>query len=424
MAVKSVLEFLKRILLSLRRNWGLKLVSLLFAVILWNYVIGEVDPVHTVTFTKIPVTFSETGKTLLENANFTVKGALPDKTVDVTLEMKRSEAALINKDQISAVVDLGGITSAGEKKLKIRITVPRGTVTSPQPEITVEIEKKEKLPVPVVAEAEGELPQGLWRGDFKLNVSQVEVSGASSLVKKVASARIVVQQAELTASGSSARPIELVDEDGNVLQDVGGLTITPSSCIVNYDVYPTKTVRIDGENSINGKTAKGYEIKDVSVDPQEIIIAGPQDLLATIESLATEPVDVGGRDSDVSISRRVVLPTGIHAVGVDTVQVHVFISEKMTAVTLEDLPVHVENLADNLVLETRDMLATVTVTCPELLADRIKKSSIRLTVDAEGLADRAYTLPITPEYDAELGVDSILIEPASIMVKFALKAVE
>ncbi len=420
MAGKNVLDYIKNFLLSFRRNWGLKLVSLLFAVILWNYVITEVNPMRPASFNDIKIVFDASSITQLNNSGFTVKGALPERAVSVTVDIPRNQFKNLSRDSIQATASLAGITSEGKKELKVNVYSPYGTLKSQSVStISIEIEQSDSKIVPVTFEPEGELPQGYWQGNYSVTPEVIKVSGAKSLVSKVKSVRVVVDLSTLTERLSASRDIELLDEDGNVIDpDKAGLTLDYRNCIVNLEILPTKKVKVDVSKSLNGSVAKGYSIKGTpEVSTPEIVIAGPRSVLDTIDSVAPEPIDVSGASGDISVSKPLIMPKGVKAVGENTVTVLIRVEENMTTVSLSDLPVHVVNLGSGLKVDSKQLSATVTVTCPELMASKIKESMIRLTVNASGLDARSYTLVIHAEYDAEeTGITAVAINPESILV--------
>ncbi len=421
MAGKSVLDLIKRIGLSLRRNWGLKLVSLLFAIVLWNYVITEVNPMRPASFGDIKIVFDASSITQLNNSGFTVKGALPERFVNVTVDIPRNQFKNLSRDSIRAIVSLAGITSEGRKSLKVSISTPFGTLKSQSVStLAVDIERTDSKPVPVKWEKEGELPDGYWREDSPTLAPEfVNVTGARSLVALVKSARVVVDLTGLTEKLSASRKIELLDETDRVIDlDRAGLSLDYTNCIIDLEVLPTKKVKVDVSKSLNGSVAKGYSIAgQPEVSTTEVVIAGPRSVLDTIESVSPEPIDVTGANSDISVSKPLILPEGVRAVGESTVTVLINIEENMTEVTLQDLPVHVLNLAPGLKVDSKQLRATVTVTCPELLAPKIKASMVRLTVDATGLDARTHTLAIHAEYNAEdTGIAAVVISPESILV--------
>ena len=113
-------------------------LSLIIAVGLWAYVIGETNPTDTRTFRDIPITF--VNGEVLANSNLAVLEASAD-TMNVTLSGTRSNINKISEKDITAVVDLAD-AAKGTNELKINVRVPDN----------VEIEDKSINKVTVVVE--------------------------------------------------------------------------------------------------------------------------------------------------------------------------------------------------------------------------------------------------------------------------------
>ena len=50
---------------------------------------------------------------------------------------------------------------------------------------------------------------------------------------------------------------------------------------------------------ITGTPEKGFKITEIKVDPKSVILEGPQSVIAKIESIKTEPIDINGISSDL-----------------------------------------------------------------------------------------------------------------------------
>lgn len=421
MAKKSALEIIKKIGLSFRRNWGLKLISLGFAVILWNYVIAEINPIGAIPFNGIKVTFDDNGLTRLKNSGFTVSGALPDIKVNVAINLPRNET--LGPDDIKAVVDLSRVNTVGPFEAKVNVIPARGSVASiSQGTITVNIERLDQRAIPVHCVFEGALPPDYWRGDPVISPSSVlQISGATSLVSRVASARIVIPLSGLKEKLSSAKDFILLDSDGVEISRAG-LEFSSPNCIVDLQVFPTKKVRIDIENSLKGSVAKGYEITEMDVVPADVIIAGPQEVLDTIHTLVlAKPINISGAKEPISESNLMLkLHPDIRIVGENSINVFLNIKMKMTTVIINDVHITID-LAPGLKVK-QAFTADVTITCPELFVSKIKRSQVHLAADATALGVGNHTLTVKGTYgDPDALAEIIDISPNEIPVKIESK---
>ncbi len=406
MASKSV-EILKKILLSFRRNWGLKLISLLFAVILWNYVIVEIDPIRPQSF-QVPVT--SVGMTPLKNNN--LFSADLSRKVDVIVELRRSEASSFNSNNITVTADFSNITGEGTQKITLKATPTKGTVKSITPAtIDVQIEKREKRFVPVKCNFVNQLPADYWQNELKCP-DKLEISGASSEVSKVSWAEVTLDLANITESVSRTLNYTLYDNENQPIKNIGGLDF-PKSGIVSIGVLKTKAVKVDV--TLVGDAARGYQFGEATCDPKEITIAGRADVVDLIESVKTAPVNVSGASKTQVFTCEVELPKNVVAKDRSAVNVTVPVTEKTVEKTLKNLPVTVRGLGSGLTADIRFRAAAV-VTCAELMEGRVRSSTVSLSVDATGLEAGTHTLKILPEYADGITVYGIRIDPETIDV--------
>ena len=99
----------------LTNNWGLKLFSIIFAILLWLVVVNVDNPVKTNTFDNIPVKLQNTNLVTDEGLVYEVLDSTD--TVTVSVSAPRSYLELLSKDDIVAVADFnnGLIFSLGFK---------------------------------------------------------------------------------------------------------------------------------------------------------------------------------------------------------------------------------------------------------------------------------------------------------------------
>lgn len=106
----------------LRNKKMLMLISLLVAIGVWIYVMGNVDPVMKERFEGIKVEMQ--GQDSLEDKN--LKATLKEpKMVSVTVEGKRSQVNKIKKKGIEAYVDVS-TCNYGRNEGRITIALPDG----------------------------------------------------------------------------------------------------------------------------------------------------------------------------------------------------------------------------------------------------------------------------------------------------------
>lgn len=398
MTGKKALDLLKKFLLSFRRNWGLKLISLLFAVLLWNFVIIQVDPTRPVVLSGLPMSQPRKMEEL-HKQELTIQGdpSVYMKNVSLTIDIKRSDAQYLKAGDVQVWIDLSGITGEGEQYVSVNSYTPYGNVTKTVPDkIPITVEKLTSRIIPVSFQPTGELPAGYWMGPETVTPLFLEVKGAFSDVTRVRTAIVQVSLDKRTESFNSACSFVLVDEDGGTVLP-GGMELNPPNCTVKFDVLPTKEAPVDTGFSCEGSPARGYEISGPpQVSPATVMIAAPQDVLDAIASVSPGRVDIGGATGPVTATVAVELPEGVHAAMPGSVSVTVPIDMKMVTRTLSGLPVRISHGPG--VKPDKAYEGSVTITCPELYADGLDESLLLLTADATGRGAGTHTLAVTAAY--------------------------
>ena len=164
------------------RNFGLKLMALALAILLWLTVAGE----HVVERSlRVPLEFRNIPDAL------EIVGNAPD-TVDVRV---RGSSALLSRMQpgeIVAVLDLAG-ARPGSRLLPIRtdeVRAPFGVeVAQVVPStLALEIEKSARRVVPIVPATEGDPAPGYVPGRISSEPPSVEIVGPESRIRQIAEA--------------------------------------------------------------------------------------------------------------------------------------------------------------------------------------------------------------------------------------------
>ena len=261
-----------------RRFW-MKLLSLLLAVLLWNYVVSSN---HTITRSKTLYGISGyvTGQSTLTTYGLAL---LDDPTellnnVTVRLEVAQSDYAQVSSDNVQVTLDFSSVRTAGTQEVSLKATTAYGKVTDILPEsVALTFETLDSRSVPVSVEMTGEKNADYWYNISRTNPSVITVSGAASVVRSISQARVYSDVTGVEASYMRAEPYVLLDGEGNEITQ-SMLTRSSSSITVVADVYPTEEIPIstDIEDVVSGRVAEGYAVKEVSIQPESITVAAEQ----------------------------------------------------------------------------------------------------------------------------------------------------
>ncbi len=256
-----------------------KILSLVIAVFLWVYLVVLLNPQIETTITNIPITFKD-------QANLTRNGfVITNDTVDtVTLKLRGSRNMLsnVNKNNISAYVDLSGCSGQNTYTLPVHITLPHDELSivdkSPY-NINVEVDKVSTYRFGIEIVPEGELKKDYVIDTLEGDVSEVLVKGPSELVSSIKKAVVTVDVSGTDADFTKEAEVTLYNtQNEKVVSHL--ISIDKPKVIITGTVLSQKTLPVTFEQV---SVPEGYEITDVS--PAEITLKGKKDILSEISEL-------------------------------------------------------------------------------------------------------------------------------------------
>lgn len=410
--------------LWLSRRWGLALLSLVFAVLLWNVVITDADPLRTHDMNDISVRVD--GLDALRSNKLTVKGQLYTllPLVNVRMEMTRSELQRSTNANLDVSIDLSGITSPGVYNVTINASSPRGTVLSVSPgTVKVEVEELDSKIITVLPEIQGEKSADYWYGEPQLSATRLEVYGALSDMTDVDHARVVIDISGLTDSMARSIYYEYINTQGEVIRD-RSLDSDVPNVIATLDILPKKDMVVQPDTYLLGSPADGYEVASIGIYPKELTIVGRKSLLDELDAFDFDPMDIAGNTEAESFSRTLTLPSGLYFLNGDQrvrsldLRMIVHVSPRISELNFEKAPVEARGLARGLQIDAAELIGGAKVNCEDLFARTLDAQDLGLYIDCTGLAAGTYDLPVKTDLAQAhpQEVRSLTINPQTIRV--------
>ena len=384
---------------SLSNNLGYKILSLLLAILLWNYVITTNTSI-TRTKTIFGLTGSVSGQTALNNNQLALTEDPRDALsgLAVTVEAPQADFSRVSSDNIQVALDLSNVRAAGTQQVALRASSTYGRVRSISPQsLTLTFEILDSRNVTVNPESSGQM-DGYWYNVSRVNPYSVTVSGAASVVQSIASARVSVDVTGMENSTVKVLPFELLDQEGNVISQAM-LNRSTSSISVSVDIYPCREIPFatDVASLVTGQPARGYVVDSVTVQPQSAIVAADKELLDSLTQLMIDPVPVNGVSQSFAARAAVSQLSDFKNVSSEQVYVNVNIVEETITGYVEDVKVAFSNTADNLVASYEPL--GVYVTGPKSIVESMQQSGMTVNVDLAGYGAGYYLL--SPTVDEE-----------------------
>ncbi len=202
----------------IRKNFGLKVLSLALAITGWAYFRFAANPVIAARFDQqISVPIVAANLPVGYIAHFT------DKEAVVTIASRRNQPP-IKPDEVKAVLDLSNKT-AGVYNVPIQLVAPAVAVQSLSPaSVSLTIEHIDERSYPLALHYTGAEQKQIVVNSARVDPAGVTVHGPTSLLSEVAAVRVDVPIPTVpTAFDSMVRPVP-VDSLG---QEIMGLEVAP-----------------------------------------------------------------------------------------------------------------------------------------------------------------------------------------------------
>ncbi len=294
------------------KNWGLKLMAVLLAFLVWFLVANIEDYTVTKTITGIPV------EILNENAitdQDMVYDIVQGKTVDVKVEGRRSVVEKLTAEDFTASADLSELSITNSVQIAVDATSSAVrkevaiSIVDSMMKVAIEERGEKKLPISVVTS--GQTQEGYAVVSTAATPNMVTVSGAASLVKDVKTVQVAIDVEGLNTSITTSGELVLLDADGEKV-DPEKLSLSLTSVAVNISIQKTKEVPI--KVTPVGTVAEGYSISgDIEYQPTTILIAGDAADLRNVNEINIGDIDVTDKNAnyEVTVDIEDYLPTGI-----------------------------------------------------------------------------------------------------------------
>ena len=300
---------------KITKNWGLKLVSFLFAAVLWLIVTNINDPSSPYKESNIPVVLKNTDLITNNGQIYEVLDGT-DMIDSVVIWAPRSVVDKLNRSDIVAEADVRDLTSLNTISIKLstnkyndKLDSIKGSIEN----VKLNIENKETKSFPIKANLTGEVREGYMVGNVSTEQNLIRVSGPESLISQIARAQAEVDISGFTSNIGTDSDIRLYNEAGVEIK-AQSIEKSITKVRVNVEILEKKTVPISFKFS--GIPAEGYRATgEITSSRNSVELAGKSETLRGISAIEIPEgvIDVSGAVETVetAIDLRDYLPAGV-----------------------------------------------------------------------------------------------------------------
>lgn len=284
--------------------------SLFCAMLLWIYVTSTEGESYTDSFSGVNVVFE--GENTMREARGLVITSRGSSTVRVSLTGSRRSISQLDASKITAVIDLSTISGAGVYTSSYKISYPAGfdgsalTVNYKTPEnITFVVDKLNTKQVEVSGIFNGSAAEGYSAEPLKFEPNSIRISGPTASLEKVDHAWVEINREDVDRTLTIESDYVLCDADGNIIEDEA-ITLESDTVTVTLPITAIKEVELS-LNLISGGGATAENVK-YDIEPEKITLSGDADVLAGINTIQIETIDLSEIDEDASDTVAIVIP--------------------------------------------------------------------------------------------------------------------
>ncbi len=390
------------------------IISVILAIALWAYVVGQVNPETTKKFQNIKVSFvnedslEENGLALLDPGTV---------TVDVTVQGKRSVIKKTDTSDIQVKADLYG-REKGSNTINLEVKLPSGLQMTriSQEDVTVTIENRITEEKSVKVHFSGNAKDSMEAGDAKADPDKIQVSGAQSAVESVSYIMADVDVSKIKGDNDTITADAIpVTEKGKT---VGHLDISSDKVKVTASMLNTKKVPLKVD--VTGEVDDSCQLSSVNV-PDKITIRGTEKNLKDITSVTAKDISLDGITKNSVIPVVPVLPDGIEvAKASKDLSVEVIVKTLASATfDYKSGDIDINGLSDDLKAKVRSDAVKLTAVGKDSVVSSLSSGDFSLSADLSDLSEGTHKVSIKASYTKTLS--RVSLSPDQIQVTITKK---
>jgi YbbR domain-containing protein len=391
----------------LTKSFSLWIISIIIAVGLWVYVIGEQSEEET----------SRTVSREIEYINVNPQLEIKNKTKEIWVRVSGREREIDDLlNGITCEADARNL-APGRYRIPVKVNLPAGIslkeIRPSQAEINLLRYADRFIDVEVVLPKD--FPTGLYLYSVDIIPKQITVRGIENDIAYIERVKISPTMEELR-SGKELQLSPELESSKPFEEKVNAMPEQVRFKAMLASGNPRRMIPVRAR--ISGKPDDDDIELSTTIDPAEVLVEGPKARLDKLTFIETGTVDISGIKESVNMTVPVRPPQGerIKVLGEGTVKVFVTLQPASATKEITNIPVKIEGSA-NASWKTAPSVVTVTI---EGLPSNIKNIAVESIdivafVNAENLFSRQAVLPVRTRLNSDL-FKVVRISPFTVSV--------
>ncbi|MCD5414163.1 MAG: hypothetical protein LR001_04035 [Clostridiales bacterium] len=369
------------------KNATAKIISILFALVIWLYVMGEINPIITIEITNVPITILS--ENLILERGLVIKN-IENETTNIRLRGRLDYVTDITRDEVVLTADLRDL-NLGRNNVQINDNLMDDIEVSLFPEtLLVELEEIIRVQKEIDLEITGDPKENFVLGQSQYSPTVVWIEGPESFVNRVDKIIARLEVENMSANITASLPLKAYDIRGT---EVSGIDIRTEYIEASLLIDSKRTVRIIP--NIEAKAAEGYEITDITASPSEITIIGQPEAISNVFAIRTLLVQREELSNDTELIVTLLVPDNGFTVSRKNTKVKIEvekIAEKIISIDRENIIF--SNLRDDLEIDKSNIpeKIEIKIVAIESFVDTLTTDDFNVIVNLEELGAGEYTI--------------------------------
>ena len=383
-----------KILKTLTKNLGFKILAVVFAFILWLVVYNTDDPTITVSYTTNVTVENASVVTDMNKCYEVLNGT---NTVSFAVTAQRSVLNQLEDTDFTAVADMNRmiVNEDGDKaNVPIEIISKRSNSSLKYNEknkyLEVSLEDLMKRRFIITADTSGKVADGYALGEVTVtNPNVLNVSGPASIVNKIDSVVATIDVDGMSMNLSDNVIPALYDADGQEI-DTTKLKLSNTTVTISAKILSVKEIPL--VFSTSGVPYGDNRVVEISSKPETIKVKGSSTTLNPLSSLNIpgDVLNVSGASEDITTTIDIseYLPDGVELVNASDATVTVTVrieAYELKKFNLSTSQINVNGLDSNYDLSFDQSTVAVTVSGLKNDLNKLNTSQLSASIDVTDL---------------------------------------
>ncbi len=267
----------------------IRVISLLFAIIMWMYVVSIDNPQVDTTIRNVPIQVVNVSN--IENNGLEII-SMSDEKIDVKVTGRMSDVSNITSEAVTVQLDVSNIYSANNYYIKPEVKIGMNGISVADlsvDSVNIYVDYISRVEKELLIETKGQPEDGYSVSEVYSKQDKVIISGPQGIINRVDKVKAVVDITGASAELSKVCQVKLYSSNGEeIVSDKVKLTVTDVSVSVKFRfsrMMPVIAEIKDADTFNTDDYNVTVSVPEIEVFGEESFLKGVSHLKAIVENI-------------------------------------------------------------------------------------------------------------------------------------------